>query len=295
MKDKNYASFIITKIGNKKSYDRLENYILNKFEYSEIILLFNEEFDMDEIHNTLSPKSDNILCLNIASNTNEDSMIRAGLEFSKGDLVFVLKDIDIDNIENYLDRLYEYNKKVIDISFLVTKYNNIRDNIILKSISLFSGTKLDNIYDIIFFVTRRVINSLSENKSKIVPISYIIRNIGYKYEYINCNIKKNVYKLTKGNRSSYLLIFSEVVSNITFLLSVFSAIISASVGIYSILLKLCGLGNLQNGWASIMTLLSFCFTLIFFIFSILIRYIGLLSKELENKPNYKVISIIKFQ
>ncbi|MEI0565106.1 hypothetical protein [Brachyspira pulli] len=293
MKDKNYASFIITKIDNKENYQRLENYILNKFEYSEIILLFNENFNIDKINTELSPKSDNILCLNVSSNSNEDSMIRAGLEFSKGDIVFVLKDINIDNIENYLDRLYEYNQQGIDSSFLVTKYNNFRDNFVLKSISLFSKTKIDNIYDIIFFVTRRVINSLSENKSKIVPISYIIRNIGYKYEEINCNIKKYKYKMTKSDRSSYLLIFSEVVANISFILAIFSAIISASVGLYSLILKLVGSNNLENGWASIMTLLSFGFTLVFFIFSIIIRYIGLLSKEMENRPNYKVISIIK--
>ena len=291
MKDKNYASFIITKISNKKSYDKLENYIFNKFEYSEIILLFNNNSDIKEINNNLDYKSDNVLCLYVSGN-NEDDIIRAGLEFSKGDIVFVLKDIDIDNIEDYLDRLYEYNKNGVDSSFLITKYSNLKDNIFFKSISLFSKTKIYNIYDIIFFVTRRVINSISENRSKIIPLSHIIRNTGFMYKEIHCNIKKDIYKLTKNDRSSYLLIFSEVVENILFILSIFSAIITASIGLYSLILKLFGTKTTE-GWASIMTLLSFGFTLVFFIFSIIIRYIGLLSKEMENKPNYKVISIIK--
>ena len=91
MKDKNYASFIISKIDNREDYQRLENYILNKFEYSEIILLYDKDYKINNIREELNPKSDNILCLNLADN-NEDSKIRAGLEFSKGDIRYYDKD-----------------------------------------------------------------------------------------------------------------------------------------------------------------------------------------------------------
>ncbi|PTY41495.1 hypothetical protein [Brachyspira hampsonii] len=120
MKDKNYASFIITKIDSKENYKILENYILNKFEYSEIIILLNEP-NIKNMKEYLTPSSDNVLCLNLGKNIDEDNSIRAGLEFSKGDIVFVLKDISIENIENYMDNIYDYNIKGMDIAFLTSK------------------------------------------------------------------------------------------------------------------------------------------------------------------------------
>lgn len=77
MKDKNYASFIITNINDKESYSKLENYILNKFEYSEIIILYNKNTNIEKLKNELSPKSDNVLLLNLGENYNEDMNIKA--------------------------------------------------------------------------------------------------------------------------------------------------------------------------------------------------------------------------
>ncbi|TKZ29095.1 hypothetical protein, partial [Brachyspira catarrhinii] len=130
MKDKNYASFIITNINNKESkrnYKKLENYILNKFEYSEIIILYNKNTNIEKLKNELSPKSDNVLLLNLGENYNEDMNIKAGLEFSKGDIIFVLKDLNLENMEEYLDNLYEQNKRGVDLCSLIFKYNTFKD------------------------------------------------------------------------------------------------------------------------------------------------------------------------
>ena len=183
MKDKNYASFIITKIDNKENYQRLENYILNKFEYSEIIILINDS-NIKDIKEYLSPNSNNVLCLNLGNNIDENNSIRAGLEFSKGDIVFVIKDLSINKLEDYLDNLYESNKKGIDSSFLTSKYYRLKDKLTISLISIFSKHKLKNVYDIIFLVTRRVINAITEDNSKTTPISYVIRDIGYNYNEI---------------------------------------------------------------------------------------------------------------
>lgn len=291
MKDKNYASFIITKIDNKENYQRLENYILNKFEYSEIIILINDS-NIKDIKEYLSPNSNNVLCLNLGNNIDENNSIRAGLEFSKGDIVFVIKDLSINKLEDYLDNLYESNKKGIDSSFIFTKYYSIKDNILIKSISLLSKLKFDNVYDVLYVVTRRVINAISEDKSKTIPISYIIRNIGYPYINIIELKNKKEYKLTKENRSSYLLLFSDTVSNVAFIISLICMIITFLGGIHALLYKILGL-NPPVGWSSTFTFLSFGFTFIFLMFSIVIRYLSIIQKELYNKPNFRVKSVFK--
>lgn len=131
MKDKNYASFIITDIPSKENYKILENYILNKFEYSEIIILINNS-NIQNVKEYLNPLSDNVLCITLSENIDEDNSIRAGLEFSKGDIVFVLRDISIENIENYIDNIYEYNIQGLDTVFLTTKLFNLKDKILYK-------------------------------------------------------------------------------------------------------------------------------------------------------------------
>ena len=292
MKDKNYASFIITDIPSKENYKILENYILNKFEYSEIIILINNS-NIQNVKEYLNPLSDNVLCITLSENIDEDNSIRAGLEFSKGDIVFVLRDISIENIENYIDNIYEYNIQGLDTVFLTTKLFNLKDKILYKFINMFTKQKLKNKYDICFFVTRRIINSLSENKTKTIPISYIIRNIGYKYTEIEYKYTKMMqYKLTKTSRSAYLLLFYEAIANMIFILSIISSSITFLAGIYSLVMKIINT-QIASGWTSLFIFLSFGFTITFFILAIVIRYFGIISKEIENKPNFKVISIYK--
>ena len=291
MKDKNYASFIITKIDNKENYQRLENYILNKFEYSEIIILINDS-NIKDIKEYLSPNSNNVLCLNLGNNIDENNSIRAGLEFSKGDIVFVIKDLSINKLEDYLDNLYESNKKGIDSSFLTSKYYRLKDKLTINLISVFSQHKLKNVYDIVFLVTRRVINAITEDNSKTTPISYVIRDIGYNYNEFECNIRDKKYYMSKQTRSVYLLLFSEASSNFAASLSLLSAIIAIVTGIYALIIYLSN-NKPVEGWTTTFLFLSFSFTMIFAIFSIIIRYLSVIQKELYNKPNFRVKSVSK--
>lgn len=291
MKDKNYASFIITKIDNKENYQRLENYILNKFEYSEIIILINDS-NIKDMKEYLSPNSNNVLCLNLGENIDENNSIRAGLEFSKGDIVFIIKDLSINKLEDYLDNLYESNKKGIDSSFLTSKYYRLKDKLTISLISIFSKHKLKNVYDIIFLVTRRVINAITEDNSKTTPISYVIRDIGYNYNEFECNIKDKKYYMSKQTRSVYLLLFSEASSNLAASLSLLSAIIAVITGIYALVIYLSN-NKPVEGWTTTFLFLSFSFTMIFAIFSIIIRYLSVIQKELYNKPNFRVKSVFK--
>lgn len=291
MKDKNYASFIITKIDNKENYQRLENYILNKFEYSEIIILINDS-NIKDMKEYLAPNSNNVLCLNLGNNIDENNSIRAGLEFSKGDIVFVIKDLSINKLEEYLDNLYESNKKGIDSSFLTSKYYRLKDKLTINLISVFSQHKLKNVYDIVFLVTRRVINAITEDNSKTTPISYVIRDIGYNYNEFECNIKDKKYYMSKQTRSVYLLLFSEASSNLAASLSLLSAIIAVITGIYALVIYLSN-NKPVEGWTTTFLFLSFSFTMIFAIFSIIIRYLSIIQKELYNKPNFRVKSVSK--
>lgn len=291
MKDKNYASFIITKIDSKENYKRLENYILNKFEYSEIIILINDS-NIKNMKEYLNPSSDNVLCLNLGQNIDEDNSIRAGLEFSKGDVVFVIKDLSINNIEYYLDNLYESNEKGVDASFLTSKYYKFKDKLTINLISSFSKHKLKNVYDILFLVTRRVINAITEDSSKTTPISYIIRDIGYSYNELEYNIKNKKYYMSKQTRSVYLLLFSEASSNFTASLSLLSALIAVVTGIYALIIYLSD-NKPVEGWTTTFLFLSFSFTMIFAIFSLIIRYLSIIQKELYNKPNFRVKSVFK--
>lgn len=291
MKDKNYASFIITKIDSKENYKRLENYILNKFEYSEIIILINDS-NIKNMKEYLNPSSDNVLCLNLGQNIDEDNSIRAGLEFSKGDVVFVIKDLSINNIEYYLDNLYESNETGVDASFLTSKYYKFKDKLTINLISSFSKHKLKNVYDILFLVTRRVINAITEDSSKTTPISYIIRDIGYSYNELEYNIKNKKYYMSKQTRSVYLLLFSEASSNFTASLSLLSALIAVVTGIYALIIYLSD-NKPVEGWTTTFLFLSFSFTMIFAIFSLIIRYLSVIQKELYNKPNFRVKSVFK--
>lgn len=285
MKDKNYASFIITNIVNKENYKKLENYILNKFEYSEIIILSNKNTDIEKLKNELSPKSDNVLLLNLGNDYNEDMNIKAGLEFSKGDIIFVLKDLTIENMEEYLDSLYENNKNGIDLCSLIFKYNSFKDKLFHLLLP-----NINNANDLYFLCTRRIINAISECGNTNIPISYIIRNLGYNYSEIIYNNKN--YKSSQKNRGIYLLLYYQVVYKITLRISIFCSLIALSGGIYSLILKIFKF-PIVNGWASTFTFLSFCFTFVFLIFSIIIRFLGLLFIEVNSLPIYKVIQINK--
>ena len=149
-----------------------------------------------------------------------------------------------------------------------------------------------NVYDIIFLVTRRVINAITEDNSKTTPISYVIRDIGYNYNEFECNIRDKKYYMSKQTRSVYLLLFSEASSNFAASLSLLSAIIAIVTGIYALIIYLSN-NKPVEGWTTTFLFLSFSFTMIFAIFSIIIRYLSVIQKELYNKPNFRVKSVSK--
>lgn len=292
MKEKIYVSVIINDIISQDYFRKIENFILEKFEYSEFILLFNDNnFNIDELRKKLSPISDNILCLNICGNSTIDNIIRAGLEFSKGDIVFVIKDLSIYNIENYINELYKKNKCGFDVAFFVSKYSCIKDKIFIKIFSIYSNTSI--FYDICFLVTRRVINAISENKTKTLPLSSIIRNIGYKYYEAYSEIKKiKKYRLTKENRTVYIMMFSDIASSFITISTAMSAFITFLAGIYALVLYLSG-RNPVEGWTTTFLFLSFGFTMVFGILAIIVRYLSVLAKEVYNNTVFKVRSVIK--
>ena len=201
-------------------------------------------------------------------------------------------DLSINKLEDYLDNLYESNKKGIDSSFLTSKYYRLKDKLTISLISIFSKHKLKNVYDIIFLVTRRVINAITEDNSKTTPISYVIRDIGYNYNEFECNIRDKKYYMSKQTRSVYLLLFSEASSNFAASLSLLSAIIAIVTGIYALIIYLSN-NKPVEGWTTTFLFLSFSFTMIFAIFSIIIRYLSVIQKELYNKPNFRVKSVSK--
>lgn len=296
-KEKIYASFILyyehsNKI-KQELFHQLEMWIDSYFEYYEIIFVNNTTYTQSEILQHLNPNSKDILFLDLGGNHLQNHALRAGIEFSKGDSVFIIADSNIPDLINQLKNMYEYHNKGCDIVILNTPYSKWKHRLFLKFISKLSKDKISQHHDLLFLISKRVVNIYSLSTSRIFPITALLRNTGYSiFEFHYKPQNKRISLLSKDEYTLYMITFSDFLPQFAFTITLFCFTISLLGIVYAVIMFLFN-KNVVPGWTTLFLLLSFGLSGIFMILSILVRYLGLFSKEIQNTPIYSVKQITK--
>lgn len=187
MKKDNFISIgiVLNKELKINQIEQLHNLLYLKYNYFEIILL-NYEFNED-VYSTLLKKLNNIRIIELSSYIDIEIAHTTLIENCIGDYCAIvdlshdsLKDLEImlEKAEDYDVTIGKREKKVQSF------FESLTSKIFYKTISLFTGIKIDSMYSDFFIINRKVINFITKNEDRVKFLKLLKFNNGFsKYEY----------------------------------------------------------------------------------------------------------------
>lgn len=312
MKEKNFISIVvyIYNTGHyiEKFLQLINNKIEMKFENYEIIFVndFSED-NSEKIIESLVKKyilKHSATIVNMSSYQGLELAMIAGNDLAIGDYIY---EFDTPIIDYSDDIIFEVYKKCLDgYDIVVASPNRKIDylaNIFYKILNFSYSDISQKIYTTTFkIVTRRAINRVN-TISKSVPYR--------KLQYTNCGLPSHYifYRSTSNNKHTStiktvkkrfntavdsLIIFTNVFSKLSIILSLIFLLMALGFGIYAVT-SFFSTNKPVEGWSPIMGFLSAGFSGVFIIFTMIIKYLTIILNLVFTKQKYLVKNINKIQ
>ncbi|WP_141336626.1 glycosyltransferase [Paenibacillus sp. tmac-D7] len=284
----------------KEGLSQLNLILKNSFEYYEIILVNDASQDqtLERARQASSEISGDLIIVSLARKHGIEKAMMAGLVRSMGDFVF---ELETTRFEYPLDIIVElYQKALYDI-VAASPAHGIpwTSKVFYNLVKKVSYLKLDLTTETARIVSRRALNAMLNLKEKVRYRKALYSFIGYSktvlvYESQVGRSKKR----SELNRANISTAFDVVVSfsNIGLKLSHYFSIIFLLFSLF-----MAGYAffnyffnkNIVEGWTTLMILISFGFTGLFFIVGMLGEYISRILVEIQDRPFYTTQSVEK--
>lgn len=304
-KEKNFISIVVYMNNEEKS---IENFLLSidkiiheNFESYEFILVndFCEDNTIKKIGEITDHIYGNIQIINLAWKHGIELAMLSGIDISIGDYVY---EFDYTTIDYDIEIVLDLYKKCISGFDVVSaspkekyKYAN---RMFYNYLSKISYRKMKLTTETFRIVSRRCLNRVLDFKETVVyrkalyHYSGLCTSVIYYQVQNNSTIRKNNFNLGEKFELAIdvLINFSNIGIRITSKLSFTFFIISLLAGIYTIHSYFTG-KPIEPGWTTIMLFLSVSFTGMFFILTLLSKYMVILLENLQDRPKYVYKSI----
>ena len=296
--EQNYISVIIVVNDEKKDIiekiNKINDILKNSFKNSEILIVDNTSKKIN--FGSLKESKINHTIIKLPIKHSNQSALNAGVAMAIGDYIVEIEDISFDIDYNQIVDLYKKSQEGNDFVFLTPKQSKWSSKIFYKILnrSFKNMFEADISSSVMTLSSRRGQNKIAEVGRRIIN-----RNVAYVLSGLKCSsiITDIKYKNKRSFSSNLMLMFdtliyyTDVVMLFSQQLSFIFFILFGMGTIYSIIQKL--FFDIIKGWASIFTLTSLGFFGIFFILSIMIRYLHHILRNSLNSKDYIFGSIEK--
>ena len=296
--EQNYISVIIVVNDEKKDIiekiNKVNGVLKNNFKNSEILIVDNTSKKIN--FGSLKESKINHTIIKLPIKHSNQSALNAGVAMAIGDYIVEIEDISFDIDYNQIVDLYKKSQEGNDFVFLTPKQSKWSSKIFYKILnrSFKNMFEADISSSVMTLSSRRGQNKIAEVGRRIINrnVAYVLS--GLKYTSIIADIK---YKNKRSFSSNLMLMFdtliyyTDVVMLFSQQLSFIFFILFGLGAVYSVVQKL--FFDIVKGWASIFTLTSLGFFGIFFILSIMIRYLHHILRNSLNSKDYIFGSIEK--
>lgn len=243
-------------------------------------------------------KEHTITILNMSFRQGLEASMNAGLNLTIGDFVFEFDSVNDDYDWAMLMTVYHHALTGYDIvSTKSERKTRFLSNVYYKLFNKYAHLQHAIGPESFRMLSRRAINRIHS----------ITQSIPYrKAAYANCGLAIDTLTyppIRKIDRKKYndsrvvaiesLLLFTDVPFRATMILAVLMFLLSMAVGIYAIIYKI--LRNPVEGWTTTIFFMSFGFSGLFIILSMIIRYMQTLVRLNFRKKDYLFESIVKLQ
>ena len=296
--EQNYISVIIVVNNEKKNViekiNKINDILKNNFKNSEILIVDNT-FKKIKFENLKTSKINHTI-IKLPIKHGNQSALNAGIAMAIGDYMVEIEDISFEVDYNQIVDLYKKSQEGNDFVFLTPKKSRWSSKMFYKILNgaFRNMFESDISSSVMTLSSRRGQNKIAEVGKRIINrnVAYVLS--GLKSSSIIADIK---YRNKRSFSSNLMLMFdtliyyTDVVMLFSQQLSFIFFILFGLGAVYSIVQKL--FFDIVKGWASIFTLTSLGFFGIFFILSIIIRYLHHILRNSLNSKDYIFGSIEK--
>ncbi|GAA4296425.1 glycosyltransferase family 2 protein [Anaerocolumna aminovalerica] len=248
--------------------------------------------------NEIVNKDNKVKVISFSKNFGHEAAMIAGIDYSSGDGV-VCMDADLQHPPELIPKIIEkFNEGYEVISMVRTKnqdaglLKNITSTMFYKILNMMSPVKFENNASDFFAIASNAANVLKkEYRERMRFLRGYVQIIGFnkiviEYEANDRRAGESKYSIKKLVNFSINALLS--FSDLPLKLGIFSGLIVAIIGfilmIYTIYTKL--VYNAPSGYATIIVVLCFMFSLMFIIIGIIGEYIAIIFAEIKNRPIY---------
>lgn len=236
--------------------------------------------------------------LSFSRNFGHEAAMTAGLDYARGDaLVFMDADLQhppacLSDIADKLNAGYEVISMVRTQNRSAGLIKNITSGGFYWLINHVSDVHFEPNASDFFVISRNVQQVLKQNyREKVRFLRGYVQNVGFRrtticYEAAARVAGESHYSLRK------LLTFSintiMCFSNMPLKLGIAAGFVSSIMGLTVLIYTLCTCKGAPSGYATIVVLICFMFSVLFFLLGIIGEYIAVLFEELKDRPIYIV-------
>lgn len=264
-------------------------------------LIFVNDGSADEsfsIIKGLAEADRKVKAVSFSRNFGHEAAMIAGLDYSSGDAV-VCMDADLQHPPECLPEIVETLEKGYEVISMVRTRNasagvlkNITSAAFYWLINCISDVHFEPNASDFFAVTRPVVEVLKKNyREKVRFLRGYVQNVGFKKTTLEYEAGTRVAGESKYSIKK-LFIFSVntilCFSNMPLKLGIYAGALSVAAGLIVLIYTLFTRQGAPSGYATIVVLICFMFSMMFLLIGIIGEYIAILFTELKDRPVYIV-------
>jgi len=265
----------------------------NKYNYFEIVLL-NYDMDISNYSNLLKSLT-NLRIIELSSYVDIEVAHTTLIENCIGDYCAII-DLSHDRLED-LEKMLEHAEHYDVVvgkreKKMQSFFESITSKLFYKTISLFTGIKINSMYSDFFVINRKVINFITKNEDRVKFLKLLIFNNGFsKYEYSYMPLGKKSSQRTFFENINFTI---DVLVNYSHRLIRMATILSLTAAIANLIYILYVIGifafkeNVVQGWTSSNLYNSSMYFVLFLVLAVVGEYVRMIIQNQKNTPFYEI-------
>lgn len=253
----------------------------------------------------LAEQDERVKAISFSRNFGHEAAMIAGLDYSSGDGIICM-DADLQHPPECIPAIVEKLLEGYEVISMVRTRNasagwfkNLTSLAFYRLINVMSDVSFESNASDFFAVSGRVAEVLKKNyREKVRFLRGYVQNVGFKKTAIQYEAgrrvagesKYSIHKLVTFSVNT-ILCFSNLPLKLGIFAGVFAAALGAVVLIYTLLTR----NGAPSGYATIVVLLCFMFSLLFLIVGIIGEYIAILFSEMKDRPIYIVEDTVNME
>ncbi len=267
----------------KRNFKNFEIVVVDNLSGSKKLGLLAEE----GIHHTV---------VNLSMKHGNQQALNAGMALAIGDYLVEIEDLAFDIDYNQIIEMYRKSQSGYDFVFLTPKTTKLSSKLFYSVLNRYFRNifKSDISSSVMILSSRRGQNKIAEVGKRVVNRSVAYAVSGLKSTSIETDITyKNSRSFTDNLVLTFdtLIYYTDVITVMSQRIALGFLCLFAAGIIYSLVLKFSN--QAIEGWASLFLLISFGFFGMFFVLSIVIRYLHHILRSSLNSKDYIFSSVDK--